>query len=1076
MGIQVALKHRTLYRYDKAVSLGPQIIRLRPGPHCRTPILGYSLNVEPTEHTLSWQFDPSSNQQARVLFPKKTSEFAVEVNLVADLSPFNPFDFLIDPAAEEYPFQYALDVAKDLHPYLRIDSPGPLLRAFVEGCRDQRTSTVNLLLLLNRKVRDEIGYVTRLEHGIQMSEETLQERSGSCRDSAWLLIESLRNLGIAARFVSGYLIQLADEKNPVVSGPHNPPQSDSADLHAWAEAFLPGAGWIGLDPTSGLLAGEGHIPLACTSSPSQAAPISGTAERASADFSHEMSVRRLNDSRSLPQGDADAQWLRIRQLASRVDADLQAYDVRLTMGGEPTYVCTDEPESAQWNIDALGENKRNRGLALIRALREKLAPGGLLHYGQGKWYPGEKLPRWALSCFWRADGVPVWEEAKLVARENHDYGLKASDAFRFMRALTRRLQVTAENILPAFEQGAPRTEPAGYILPIRRRQPHGVLRWSSLWWFPTAESIILLPGDSPIGYRIPTEAMPWTAPDELEYTFDDSPFEDRVKLPSGKPQRMDLFEVEPEADPLPPMARSLDSARELIRPSLCVQISDGRLHVSLPYAPILADYLDLVSAVEDTCLYLQMPVWIEGYAPSSDPRLRSFSVTPDPGVLEINMPPAKNWEDLEQINLLLDHEARQNRLVSEKYNFGGHREATGGGSHIVIGGATIVDSPLLRRPDLLRSMVAFWQNHPSLSYLFSGMYVGPTSQYPRVDETRMDSLYELEVAFRHLPSTDCPWHVIDGLFRNLLADVTGNTHRAEFCIDKLFPPEGLGLQLGLLELRAFEMPPDMRMGLLQMLLVRALVCAFWKAPFEGALIPWGTMLHDRFMLPHFVQQDFLEVLAHLRKSGFDFETEWFTSHFEFRFPKIGSISADGVEVELRRALEPWNVLAEETASGRTIRNVDSSVERVQVKVSRLTADSRYIVACNGRHVPLHPTNQPGVAVAGVRFRARRLSATMHPTIPVHSPLTFTFIDRRTGRSTAQCVYRIEPPEGRDYKGRPVDAAEALARRLERFEVIDSVVPVPIPEEEVNPVFPGTLDLRIPSTSPRARIEKQEHSS
>ncbi len=533
--------------------------------------------------------------------------------------------------------------------------------------------------------------------------------------------------------------------------------------------------------------------------------------------------------------------------------------------------------------------------------------------------------------------------------------------------------------------------------------------------------------------------------------------------------------TDPEADPLPAIVRNNDDAQELIRPALCLQIREGRLHVSLPYAPILADYLDLVSAVEDTCRHLQMPVWVEGYAPAHDPRLRSFSVTPDPGVLEINLPPARNWNELEQINIVLDHEARANRLVSEKYSFNGECNATGGGSHIVIGGATVQDSPILRRPDLLRSMIAFWQNHPSLSYLFSGMYVGPTSQYPRVDEARLDALYELELAFRHLPRTDCPPQTIDGLFRNLLADVTGNTHRAEFCVDKLFPPEGLGLRLGLLELRAFEMPPKMRMGLLQMLLVRALVCAFWKVPFEGDLVRWGPVLHDRFMLPHFVKQDFLEVLSHLRRSGFDFESEWFDSHFDFRFPKIGSIAADGVEVELRRALEPWNVLAEEAASGRTVRNVDSSVERLQVSVSGLSEDSRYIVACNGRRVPLQRASEPGVAVAGVRFRARKLSATMHPTIPVHSPLTFTLIDRRSQNSLAQCAYHVNPPEGREYAGRPADAAEALARRQERFEIIRPVVQVTMPDEEINATFPGTLDLRIPAPSPGGvRIEAPEN--
>jgi uncharacterized protein (DUF2126 family)/transglutaminase-like putative cysteine protease len=1084
MGIQVSLKHRTIYRYDSAVSLGPQIIRLRPGVHCRTPILSYSLDVTPSEHSLNWQLDPSSNQIARLVFQNKTNKFAVEVNLIADLSPINPFEFLLDPAVEEYPFKYDPALARDLYPYLKVDPPHPLLRAFVGCCRDQRTGTVNLLLTLNRKVRDEISYVTRLEHGIQTSEETLQKRSGSCRDSALLLVDCLRNLGIAARFVSGYLIQLAEAK-AALNGAHSGPQTDSTDLHAWAEAYLPGAGWIGLDPTSGFLTAEGHIPLACTSIASQAAPVSGTAERPSIDFSYEMSVHRLKAPRppswSNPDNANDShnpedQWLRIRRVAHRVDADLEAHDVHLTMGGEPTYVGCDEPESPQWNIDALGDQKRKRGLALIQAVREKLAPGGLLHYGQGKWYPGEQLPRWALSCYWRADGVPVWEDVKLIAAASRDYGFRTGDALRFMRALTRRLEVCAKNILPAFEPEATEAGPAGYVLPIRRRQPGGVLRWSSQWWFARVDRIVLSPGDSPIGYRIPTEAMPWVAPDELHYELDDAPFRDRVKLPATKVRRLELFDAEPEADPLAPVIRASDTASELIRPALCVQVRDGRLHVSLPYAPVIADYLDLVAAVEDTSGHLDMPVWVEGYAPAPDPRLRSFSVTPDPGVLEVNLPPAENWDQLEKIVTLVDEEARLNGLVSEKFNFNGNQDATGGGSHIVIGGATVADSPILRRPDLLRSMIAFWQNHPSLSYLFSGMYVGPTSQYPRVDEARMDALYELELAFQHLPSADCSPYIVDGLFRNLLADVTGNTHRAEFCVDKLFPPEGLGLQLGLLELRAFEMPPNVRMGLLQMLLIRALVCTFWKTPYEGSLVRWGPELHDRFMLPHFVRQDLLEVLAHLRQSGFEFEEQWFASHLEFRFPKIGSTSVDGVELELRRALEPWNVLAEETSSGRTVRNVDSSVERIQVKVSGSDADSQYVVVCNGRRVPLQPTSEPGVAVAAVRFRARRLSATMHPTVPVHSPLTFTLIDRPAARSIAQCVYQIEPPDGRDYAGKPANAAEALARRLERFQVVDPLESVPIPGEELNPVFPGTLDLRIPRPGSGISVETRERSS
>jgi uncharacterized protein (DUF2126 family)/transglutaminase-like putative cysteine protease len=1071
MRLQVALNHRTQYRYDKAVFLGPQVIQLRPAPHCRTPILSYSLSVTPADHLLNWQLDPHHNHLARLLFPNKTNDFVVEVNLVAELSPFNPFDFFLEPGVEDYPFEYAPELAKDLEPYRSVDPTGPLLQAFLQSLSGEKRGTIAFLVDLNRRVRDEIDYVARLDPGVQTCEQTLEKRTGSCRDSAWLLVQILRHLGIAARFVSGYLIQLAAEES-TLEGPRGP-QTDSADLHAWAEAFLPGAGWIGFDPTSGLFAGEGHIPLVCTPSASQAAPIGGTVEPAKVDFSYSISIRQLNDAPRPSRPFTEEDWMQVEQLAHSVDAELKAQDVRLTMGGEPTFVGIDEPESPQWNIDALGSMKRTRGLALIQCLREKMAPGGMLHYGQGKWYPGEPLPRWALSCYWRSDGVPVWENIDLIARDDQDYGFGVSDAFSFTEALTRRLQVSSENVLPAYNAEGESTEPEGYILPIRRRQPAGLLSWSSQLWFPRPERLLLTPGDSPIGYRIPTEWMPWVAPDELEYEFDAAPFADRVKLPSGPARSMGLFEKRPMPDPLPALSNTSETALELIRPSLCVQAREGRLHVFLPYASRLADYLDLVAAVEDTCQYLHKSVWLEGYAPPSDPRLRSFSVTPDPGVLEVNLPPASNWDELEQINTVLVEEARRNRLTAEKFNYDGGHVATGGGSHIVIGGATVLDSPFLRRPDLLRSMVAFWQNHPSLSYLFSGMYVGPTSQYPRVDEAHMDALYELEIAFSQLPSSDCPPFIVDGLFRNLLVDVTGNSHRAEFCIDKLYPPEGLGLRLGLLELRAFEMAPHVRMGLVEMLLIRALVCRFWKRPFEGSLVRWGTALHDRFMLPHYVRRDFFDVLAELRQSDYNFVENWFASHLEFRFPKIGSIAAEGVELELRQALEPWNVLAEETTSGGTVRSVDSSLERMQVKISGFATESRYVVACNGREVPLSPTGEPGEAVAGIRYRARRLSETLHPTIPIHTPLVFDIIDRWKERSIGRCTYHAGPPDGRKYTTRPVAATEAEERRRERFQGSGQThSPMGTPEHESNPNFPLTLDLRRPAPGQRTQAEKR----
>ncbi len=1067
MGITVALNHRTQYRYDKAVSLGPQVVQLRPAPHCRTPILSYALKIKPEKNFLTWQLDAHYNHLARILFPEKTKEFVVEVDLVAEMTPINPFAFFLEPGIEEFPVQYSAELMQDLQPYMPLEAAGPLLEQFLQSISRERRPTIGFLADLNHKVRDAVGYTTRMDPGVQTCEETLEKRTGSCRDSAWLLVEILRHLGIASRFVSGYLIQLA----PDDGGEGGGPREDSADLHAWAEAFLPGAGWIGMDPTSGLFASEGHIPLVCTPSAGKAAPIGGTVEPANVEFGFSMSIRRLNETVRPSKPFTEAEWAKVEEVAHAVDADLVAHDVRLTMGGEPTFVGIDEPESPEWNIEAAGPRKRVLGLSLIQSLRERTASGAMLHYGQGKWYPGEALPRWALSCYWRIDGVPVWENTELIAREDKDYRFGPAEALAFMQALARRLQVSAINILGAFNGDSDGKTPAGFVLPLRRRQPDGQLCWSSQLWFPRTNRFILTPGDSPIGFRLPVESMPWVAPDELNYEFESAPFTDRVVLPSRPTRRMDLFSKEPEDDPLPALSNTAD-ARVLIRPSLCVEARQGRLHVFLPYAAKLADYLDVLAAVEDTCQYLNMPVWLEGYTPPSDPRLTSFSVTPDPGVLEINLPPAGNWDELERIHTVLFEEAGRNRLTAEKFSYAGAHQATGGGSHIVIGGASVLDSPFLRRPQLLRSMVAFWQNHPSLSYLFSGMYVGPTSQHPRVDEARMDALYELEIAFDQMPKENCPPYIVDGLFRNLLVDVTGNTHRAEFCVDKLYPPEGMGLRLGLLELRAFEMAPHLRMGLMELLLVRGLISAFWKESFDGGLVRWGSALHDRFLLPHFVKQDFCDVLALLRRAGYAFEEKWFGSHFEFRFPKVGSLEVGGVELELRHALEPWNVLAEETVSGSTVRSVDSSLERVQVKLSGCTTESRYVVTCNGRKVPLHASGVAGEALAAVRFRARRLSTALHPTIPVHAPLVFEVLDLWNKVSPGRCTYHVGSPDGHIYRSRPANVSEAEDRRKERFQTSDMLTKITeVPADERNPIFPMTLDMRWPEPEVRVRDEK-----
>ena len=1078
MDIQIELHHRTAYRYGKTVALGPQLIKLRPAPHCRTPIHSYALHLTPSDHILNWQFDPLGNHLARVIFPQKTSEFIVDVTLVADLTPINPFAFFIDPGFETFPFEYSAELAQNLEPYRSLEPPGPQLRAFLNEIPANTENTVTFIGELTARVRDRVGYVTRLEHGVQPCEKTLEAGTGSCRDSAWLLVQVFRSFGLAARFVSGYLIQLASGKPEDENEPRA--KVDSADLHAWAEVFLPGAGWIGVDPTSGLFTAEGHIPLVCTPSPLQAAPISGTVEPADVEFSYSFTVRQLNEAPSLAKPFSDEAWERVREVAHAVDRDLLQQDVRLTMGGEPTFVGIDEPESPQWNLEALGAIKWNRALVLIRRLRERTAPGGLLHFGQGKWYPGEPLPRWAIQCISRLDGVPVWENGDLIAHEDQQTDFGNDDSLRFLQALSRRLQVSEESIFAAFEpadEAGDAEQPTGYLLPLRRRQPGGRLAWSSQLWFERPERLTLFPGDSPIGYRLSADLIPFVAPDELVHETESIGEAALVKLPAWPARHPEFFGMTPEADTLPPLSATAETAPVLVRPALCVQAVAGRLHVFLPFTPLVSDYLDLIAAVEETCSHLRMPVWLEGYTAPYDPRLRSYGLTPDPGVLEVNLPPTGNWDDLEELNAILHEEAHAHRLIAGKFAYDGGHLSTGGGSHILLGSTTVEESPVLRRPDLLRSMITFWQRHPSLSYLFSGMYVGPTSQYPRVDEARVDALYELELAFSQLNEDECPPYVLDGLFRNLLVDVTGNTHRAEFCIDKMYPPNNENLRLGLLELRAFEMPPHFRMGLVQMLLVRALVSIFWKQPYTDDLIRWETMLHDRFMLPHFVKKDFEEVLRYLRSAGLAFEDDWFRTHLEFRFPHIGTIATEGLELELRQALEPWNVLAEETSSGRTGRSVDSSLERMQLKVTGLTAGSRFVVACNGRRVPLVPTGTSGEAVAGVRYRARRLSAALHPTIPVHTPLVFDVIDTSINRSVARCTYFAGPPDGTAHTIRPVDAEEARERRLQRFQVSEPPSEsMPAPEEENNPVFPMTLDLRFPAPRLRTRRLDQEMES
>ena len=1122
MAIHVALNHVTHYTYDRPVALGPQVIRLRPAPHAKTPVPSYSLKVTPTEHFINWQQDPQGNFLARLVFPEPTAEFKVEVDLVAEIATYNPFDFFLEPHAETIPFAYTAQQEKELAPYLTADPAGPALQAVLDAIDRTETPTVDFLVGLNQMLQTRIGYVIRMEPGVQSPDETLTANTGSCRDTGWLLVQILRHLGLAARFVSGYLIQLKPDVKPL-EGPSGATE-DFTDLHAWAEVYLPGAGWVGMDPTSGLLTGEGHIPLAATPDPVSAAPIEGLVDPAEVGFGHAMSITRIAESPRVTKPYTDDQWAEIKALGGKVDADLAAGDVRLTMGGEPTFVAVDDPEGAEWNTEAMGPTKRGLSDELIRRLRRLYAPDGLLHYGQGKWYPGEPLPRWAFTLYWRTDGVALWRDAALLSAEGAHHGHDADTARRFAETLAGHLGLAPSFAQPAFEDPlaaaaegrdvlaggedvsadesariaklveAGLKTPSGYVLPLRpnpaapRRQqqqqqqqaaaaPDG--RWLSEKWRFQRRHLFLIPGASPVGFRLPLDKLPRLDPDAYPYHVPLDPFAPRGQLPPAPDRAQRSVAVGRTAPGGPTPAEAMvgqtadpvGAADAPVRTALCVEPRAGCLHVFLPPLAEAADAVALLGALEETARALQTPIVIEGYAPPKDPRFKSMSVTPDPGVIEVNIQPAFDWDELVRNTEVLYEEAFQTRLGTEKFLLDGRHVGTGGGNHVVVGGPTPEDSPFLRRPDLLGSMIRYWQNHPALSYLFSGLFIGPTSQAPRVDEARGDVLYELEIALAQIPAKDTPnvppW-LIDRILRHLLTDVGGNTHRAEFCIDKLYSPDSATGRLGLVELRGFEMPPHARMSLAQQLVIRALIAWFWRQPYARPPIRWATELHDRFMLPHFVAADMADVCADLTAAGYPMDPAWFAPHLEFRFPYYGRVVHGGVEIDVRGALEPWNVLGEEPAGGATVRFVDSSVERVQVKVAGFRPE-RHVLAANGRRVPLAPTGVRGEAVAGVRFRAWQPANCLHPTVPPQGPLVFDLIDTWTARSIGGCTYHVAHPGGRNFDSPPINAYEAESRRLSRFERIGHTPgPAGVPIEETNPDFPLTLDLRRSAPPPAPR--------
>ncbi|MET0386278.1 MAG: transglutaminase family protein [Polyangiales bacterium] len=1043
---RVAITHRFEQRFERPLRLSTHWLRLRPAPQTRARITAYSLQVHAQGHFLNWVRDPFENYLARLDLPEPVPSLGIDLELIAELTPVNPFDFLADYEAANHPFKYSEHSQKELAPYLALPEVGPRLRAFLATLERDEVSTVERLSTINRQVHEALtlSAAGRLQCGEPVDPEgSLSKGSGSAWQLAWLLTVGLRELGIASRFVCGQRITLAADDAEL--------RQDHVILHSWSEAFVPGAGWIGLDPSAGVFTTETYIPFASAPDPLRVRPIVGERER---EAGRETLTETLTVKRLTPQLTASpfspSHWSDIRALGQHVDRDLNARGLTPSLSHSLTFSSAHPVGWLEWNTHALGDNKRATAEALLANLRKRLAPSGVPHLGQGEWFSGEPLPRWRLTCVGRTDGVPLWRNPDRLGWGRVGNTIRPpQDAEQLAKRIARALGVQSEHVVPALEDplharwsarnnplptpsdeelndpaarrklaarlSETRGDPTGYVLPLR--WDHAAQRWESGVWAFRRGGLHLVPGDSPLGYRLPLASLQIDEETTREAQLERSPFEPRGELPELYAETHLRLQAAAQSGEQT-RARETAPARTP-RTALCVQIRAGQLYVFLPPVSHAEHYVALVTAIETAAEAGHTTVILEGYEPPEDPRLSRFVLEPDAGVLRLHLPQAAAWPArLEVLQAAYDEGARVG-LTPERVTSEGARIPAGGGGRLTLGGTEPAKSPFLQRPEILRALITYWQRHPSLSYLFSGRLIGAGGSAPRPDEGRDEALYELSIGLARLPSGESatPWQA-DRALRHLLVDLSGDLKRAEIRSDQLFSPDRASLQQGRIFIQSFETAPHPEVAALEELLVLALLGHFARRPDDAALAPWGTALHDRFMLPQVLYADLASVLADLNASGYPFQLVWFDQLAEQRFPVLGKTPIGTITLELRQAHEPWPLLAEEVAAGGVSRFIDAANERMQVRLTGLTP-GRYVLACNGDYVPLQSTGTHGEFVAGVRYKVANPPATLHPTIPPVGRLVFDLIDLWTGRTVGGATYLPPQPELWGPIGNPV---------------------------------------------------------